>query len=99
MSYVLSKKKKGGVPAPRLPKSVCHRIPCSEESWQRVRKDISRQTLMRLHMSLHSAKGSARALEAVLSATRLAAPNESTIISGSRARVEAENLKSYLHVS
>lgn len=45
---------------------------------------------MRLHMSLHSAKGSACALEAVLPPIRLAAPKESTIVSSSRARVESE---------
>jgi hypothetical protein len=97
VSYVLGKRKE--VPAPCLPKSARHRIPGSEGSWQHVRKDISRQTLMRLHMSLHSAKGSACALEAVLPDIRLAALNESTIVSGWRARVESENLKSYLHVS
>lgn len=91
--------KRKGVPAPRLPKSAHHRIPCSEGSWQHVRKDISRQTLMRLHMSLHSAKGSACALEAVLPDMRLAALNASTIVSGWRARVQSENLKSYLHAS
>lgn len=41
---------------------------------------------MHLHMSLHSAKGSACALEAVLPPIRL----ESTIVSSSRARMESE---------
>lgn len=54
---------------------------------------------MRFHTSLHPAKGFACALEAVLLAIKLPVLSESTFALGSRARVEPENLKSYIHAS